>query len=81
VRLAFRALHTEDSGLRGTALEYLEQVLPSDVRDRLWPRITENARPAVSARPHEDVVADLVRSQAAVLGSLRQLARARGAKS
>ena len=73
VRIAFRALHTDDRNLRGTALEYLEQVLPPDIRDRLWPRITEDPNRPVSARPHKDVVAELVRSQAAVLTSLRGL--------
>src|SRR5262249_4441032 len=38
VRIAFRALHTDDRALRGTALESLEQVLPADVREPIWPR-------------------------------------------
>jgi len=71
VRIAFRALHTDDRALRGTALEYLEQVLPPDIRDRLWPRITEDPNRPVSVRPHKDVVAELQRSRAAVLTSLR----------
>jgi len=33
---AFRAMHTENAFLRGTALEYLESVLPSDIRLDLW---------------------------------------------
>lgn len=36
LRLAYDALHTDDRHLRGTALEYLETVLPSRVRERLW---------------------------------------------
>jgi hypothetical protein len=36
LRVAFRGLHSDDQRLRGTALEYLESVLPHDVRDRLW---------------------------------------------
>ena len=35
LRIAFRALHTDDQALWGTALEYLENVLPHEVRDRL----------------------------------------------
>jgi len=37
MRLALRALSGNDEILRGTALEYLEQVLPADVRSSLWP--------------------------------------------
>ncbi len=37
VQLAFGALSTDDDDLRGTALEYLENVLPETVRDALWP--------------------------------------------
>jgi hypothetical protein len=37
MRLALRALSGEDEHLRGTALEYLEQVLPVDVKNPLWP--------------------------------------------
>lgn len=77
VRLAFRALHTDDRALRGTALEYLEQVLPTDIRLKLWPLIADGGRAPAPARPHAEVVAELVRSQAAVLGSLRELARAK----
>ena len=34
---AFRALHTSDPSLRGTALDYLETVLPRPLRMKLWP--------------------------------------------
>jgi HEAT repeat protein len=35
LRLAFHALHTDDPQLRGTALEYLETVLPEPIWNRL----------------------------------------------
>ena len=41
VRLAHRGLLSTDPGLRGTALEYLESVLPPRVRDGLWPYLEE----------------------------------------
>ncbi|MDQ3221918.1 MAG: hypothetical protein M3Q75_00325, partial [Gemmatimonadota bacterium] len=41
VRLAFHGLHTGDRQLRGTALEYLETVLPAPVWSRLWPFLNE----------------------------------------
>jgi hypothetical protein len=37
MRLALLALSGDDDNLRGTALEYLEQVLPPDVKAQLWP--------------------------------------------
>jgi hypothetical protein len=37
MRLALRALSGDDEKLRGTALEYLEQVLPTDVKSPLFP--------------------------------------------
>jgi ATP:ADP antiporter, AAA family len=40
VRLALIALSGDDENLRGTALEYLDEVLPSDVKAALWPYVT-----------------------------------------
>lgn len=59
IRIAFKALHQEDSRLRGTALEYLETVLPDQVRDAVWPFLGE-ARPMRPARPASEILADLV---------------------
>ena len=39
VQLAFRGLQTDDANLRGTALEYLDGVLPPAIRQRLWPSL------------------------------------------
>ena len=39
VRLAFRALYTEDAKLRGVALEYLDSVLPKGLREQLAAQI------------------------------------------
>jgi hypothetical protein len=44
VSMAYRALHTDDRHLRGTALEYLQTVLPANtwralhglIADRIW---------------------------------------------
>jgi len=46
VRLAFEGILTEDATLRGTALEYLESVLPADVRRDLWPHLDVEITPA-----------------------------------
>lgn len=41
--LSLRALSSHDENLRGTALEYLHNVLPEPVREPLWPRLTERS--------------------------------------
>jgi hypothetical protein len=64
LRIAFKALHEEDPHLRGTALEYLETVLPDEVRDAVWPFIGED-RPMRAARPAKEILADLVRFRGA----------------
>jgi hypothetical protein len=76
MRIAFRGLHTEDVALRGTALEYLEGVLPTDIRQRLWPFL-EDARPAASApaRPRDEILADLLRSHESIVLNLEELHR------
>lgn len=62
LRLAFKALHNEDERLRGTALEYLENVLPQEVRDAVWPFLGE-ARPMRTARPATEILDALLRGQ------------------
>ena len=42
--LAYSALAGPSEELRGTALEYLDLVLPADIRDRLWPYLTDSPR-------------------------------------
>jgi hypothetical protein len=37
LRIALHAVQTDDPELRGTALEYLESILPPEVRAQLWP--------------------------------------------
>jgi AAA family ATP:ADP antiporter len=61
LRLAFKALHEKDERLRGTALEYLETVLPDDIRDAVWPFLGE-ARPMRTARAATEILADLRRA-------------------
>ena len=56
------AVLSSDRNLRGTALEYLENVLPENVRHGLWPHFGEIARPSRPRRTPGDVAADLERS-------------------
>ena len=72
LRIALHAVETDDSALRETALEYLESILPTDVRIQLWPLLeTEStmaraavavasaAMPVRSARSRDELVAAL----------------------
>jgi hypothetical protein len=61
VQIAYRAVRSQDRAMRGTALEYLENVLPDDVRSALWPHLDAQAREAPRRAPDE-VVAELLRS-------------------
>ena len=62
LQAAYRGLQSTNKSLRGTALEYLESVLPPDIRTQLWPFLDENAGPSATTRPSEQVLADLLRS-------------------
>jgi hypothetical protein len=61
--VALRAWRSRDPALRGTALEYLENVLPSTVWAGLWPWLGSRA-PSSSGRTLEEVRDDLLRSTA-----------------
>jgi hypothetical protein len=75
IRIAFRALHTTDKSLRGTALEYLEEILPAPVKEKLWPQIDVDALPRAASRPRAEVESALLESRAAVNVSLEALRR------
>ena len=66
LRTALQALQTQDRRLRGTALEYLENVLPESVRQPLWPRIGPDAPRSSPPRPRSEVEAELLESMVGV---------------
>jgi len=70
IRAAYRAILFGEEEARSFALEYLEQVLPADVRERLWPFIGDlsAAQERRAIRPIEAVVEDLMRSSATLFG-------------
>jgi len=70
--MALRAWRAGDGALRGTALEYLHNVLPDDLSAALWPWL--GARPVTTGRTLEDVRDDLLRSTSsfAVRGRLKK---------
>jgi ATP:ADP antiporter, AAA family len=65
LRMAFRALHHEDQRHRGTALEYLQTVLPSELRDAVWPTLSEQG-PLPEPRPTQQILDDLARATSAL---------------
>jgi hypothetical protein len=64
---ALWAVRGEDPALRGTALEYLDNVLPESVRGALWSRLKVAGPTTRTARPARELIADL-RTSAAVSG-------------
>ena len=71
VRAAYHGLILDDPELRSFALEYLEQVLPEDVRDRLWPFIGDLSESAERSalRNLDEVVSDLLKTGGTLFGS------------
>jgi hypothetical protein len=59
--LCLRAVFSDDAQLRGTALEYLENVLPTGFRRRLWPYLGARAL-SRAPRPQKQVLDELLKS-------------------
>jgi hypothetical protein len=72
LQIAFRSLQAGDERLRGTALEYLEGVLPAAIRRGLWPFL-EQVPVRRPTRPRDEVIADLLRSHHSVQLNLEEL--------
>jgi hypothetical protein len=68
IKIAFRALHTDDKTLRGLAAEYLDSILPPRIRDRLWIMV-ESGLPRKQASPDSGQAAldKLLRSHESLL--------------
>jgi hypothetical protein len=70
VKTAFHGIIMDDENLKSLALEYLEQVLPATVRERLWPfigDISEYQR-RQSMRSVDEVVRELSQTGATLFG-------------
>jgi hypothetical protein len=74
LQMAFRSLHTDDEQLQGTALEYLEGVLPAPIRQRLWPFL-ERGPVMRTTRPHYEIISELLRSHQSIRLNLQELKR------
>src|SRR5205085_10602771 len=70
VRMAFRALHTEDRQLKGTAFEYLESATPAATRHLLLPLLEADAESRL--RSADGALAELLHTRVKVDESLKQ---------
>jgi len=61
LQLSFQALFSSDRNLRGTALEYLENVLPDAVRRGLWPHLGISVASAAPPRSPQVLLSELRR--------------------
>jgi hypothetical protein len=64
LQIAFQSLQSEDGRLQGTALEYLDGVLPTEIRQQVWPFLVRTQ--TRSAQPHGEIIANLLRSSSSV---------------
>ncbi len=64
--LAFKALRTRDDHVHGTALEYLDNVVPKPIAASLLPLLQVTTRHTHSTRNNRELLDDLLRSQASI---------------
>lgn len=81
IRTAFHGIVLSDDRLKSISLEYLEQVLPDDVRDHLWPFIGDisDFQRQRQSRSMDEVVADLLRTGATLFVGETERAKLREA--
>jgi len=75
LRIAFRGLHTDDKNLRGTALEYLESILPEELRESLWPFLEGERRKEPVSKSREEILDELMKSNKSIQISLEEIRR------
>jgi hypothetical protein len=75
MRIAARAFTTDDAYVRGTALEYLETVLPPGMFVRFRPLLASAGAGSARRRPPAEVRADLMRAATTMTVSLDDLRR------
>jgi hypothetical protein len=75
LRVALHAVQADDTGLRGMALEYLESILPPDVRAQMWPLLDESSATemrAVVPEPEGDHSAEAAARSSTLLDRMRE---------
>ena len=75
LKIAFRGLYTNDANLKGTALEYLESILPGPIREGLWPFLEDDRGEKSASGSREQILADLMRSNQSIELNLAELRR------
>ncbi|UCF37281.1 MAG: hypothetical protein JSU96_21260 [Acidobacteriota bacterium] len=75
--IAYRGIHSHDRNLRGTALEYLERVLPSEIRTRLWPFLEWEETRQPQAKSRDEILKELIDTDQSIQLSLEELRKLR----
>ena len=79
LKIAFRGLHTENRDLKGTALEYLESILPERIRKSLWPFLEDDhKRRSEKTQSREEILADLMQSNQSIELNLAEILKKSG---
>ena len=74
LQVAFLGLQTDDDTIRGTALEYLDSVLPEGLREELWPFLDDDAQWTPSDVASKEAIVDrLLKSRPSILVRLEKL--------
>jgi hypothetical protein len=68
LEITYRAVHSPELHFRAVGLEYLENVLPPDVKDALWPLIGDDDEipPSRAGRSLSEVMTELLSSSGAL---------------
>ncbi len=75
--IALQGLYTDDPHLRGTALEYLESVLPPRIRHRLWPFLEDRPSRKQQLRQAPELRSELLQSRQSIEINLESLRKKR----
>jgi AAA family ATP:ADP antiporter len=67
--ICYHALQAEDPGIRGTAFEYLENQLPPNVLEPLWPFIAASRTETKSDRSTKEIMYDLLQAGRSIKSS------------
>ncbi|MDG2303188.1 MAG: hypothetical protein P8R42_00815 [Candidatus Binatia bacterium] len=68
LRFSLFVLASADPNLRGTALEYLENVLPDGLRRALWRHVARESTVIQSSRSTEELASELQRTTSPLVG-------------
>ena len=74
LKVAFHGLHTDDEQLRGTAIEYLESILPPGIREKLKPLLdADRVVRHHEVRSSQEILAELMQSNQSILVKLAEI--------